>query len=201
MIKCLEFSLKYLIIVFVISIFNACSSSNETKSEDLKEYQTIYQSLKNNQSKFDIELNGKKFFTSESIFTGHLEIVHNSFTINFSDQYESNMMIHFGGYEWYKEHPVKVPIKLDNSYSSNVMIGRIKNKEEHLGEGYLMSEGLITIKAITKAKIFMLIEGKAKKYPKVDEASPSYDVKGIIVCKNPNIDYLAIDENAAFYGQ
>ena len=198
MIKHPHLLVRYLLVFLVMGIFNACSS---TKKEEEPMYQTIYQSLKDNQSKFVFKLDGSDFYNAQSIFTGHLEIVHNSFTINFSDQFDSNVMIHFGGYEWYKEHPVIVPIKLDNSYSSNVMIGRIRDKEKQLGDGYLMSEGTITIKTLTKEKIVIEIEGKAKKYPKVDATSPSFNVKGIVVCKNPTIDFLSIDEKAAFYGQ
>ncbi len=198
MIKHLSLSVKYLSAFLVLGVFNACSSSNK---EDDQMYQTIYQSLKDNQSKFVFKLDGSDFYNAESVFNGHLEIVHNSFTINFSDQFDSNVMIHFGGYEWYKEHPVVVPIKLDNSYSSNVMIGRIRDKEKQLGDGYLMSEGTITIKTLTKEKIVIEIVGKAKKYPKVDATDPSFGVKGTVVCKNPNIDFLSIDEKAAFYGQ
>ncbi len=196
-----KFSSKILMVLLVSGILSACTSSDVNSEEDLQVYQNIYQSLKTNQSRFDIKLDGKEFYQPESIFSGHLEIIHNSFTINFSDQFDSNMMIHFGGYEWYKDRPVKVKIKLDNGYSSNVMIGRIKNRAEKLGEGYLMSEGTITIKTLTKEKIVMVIDGKAKKYPKVDAIDPSYEVKGIVVCKNPNIDFLSIDEKAAFYGQ
>lgn len=196
-----KFSSKILMVLLLSGILNACTSKDINSEEDLQVYQKMYQSLKPNQSQFDIKLDGKEFYQPESIFSGHLEIVHNSFTINFSDQYDSNMMIHFGGYEWYKDRPVNVKIRLDNGYSSNVMIGRIKNKAEKLGEGYLMSEGTITIKTLTKEKIVMVIEGKAKKYPKVDEQSPSFGVKGIVVCKNPTIDFLNIDEKAAFYGQ
>lgn len=197
MIKHLFLSVKCLLVFITMGIFNACSSNKE----DEQMYQTIYQSLKDNQSKFVFKLNGSDFYNAESIFNGHLEIVHNSFTINFSDQFDSNVMIHFGGYEWYKQHPVVVPIKLDNSYSSNIMIGRIRDKVKQLGDGYLMSEGTITIKTLTKEKIVIEIVGKAKKYPKVDAASPSFDVKGVVVSKNPTIDFLSIDEKAAFYSQ
>jgi len=198
MIKYFNFSVKSLVVFFILGVFNACSS---TKKEDEQMYQTIYQSLKDNQSKFVFKLDGKDFYNSKSIFTGSLEIVHNSFSINYSDQFDSNVMIHFGGYEWYKEHPVIVPIKLDNGYLSNVMIGRIKDKAKKLGDGYLMSEGSITFRTLTKAKIIIEIVGKAKKYPKVDAESPSFDVKGFIVCKNPEIKYADIDEKATFYGQ
>ena len=196
--KCLNFSLKYLLILSIISIFNSCSSNN--KEED-KQYQTIYQSLKDGQSKFIFKMDGNDFYKTESIFTGHLEMLEGSFTMSYFDQFDSNVMIHFGGQKWYEGRPIKATIKLDNGYSSNVMFGRIVNKAEKLGAGYLMIEGLITFKVFTKEKFVIVIEGKAKKYPKVEVSDPSYEVKAIIVSKNPKFDVVDIDGKKSFYGQ
>lgn len=197
--KCLNLSLKYLILLSVIGIFNRCSSSN--KEEEDKQYQTIYQSLKDNQSKFIFKMDGNDFYKSESIFTGHLEMLEGSFTMSYFDQFDSNVMIHFGGQKWYEGRPITTSIKLDNGYSSNVMFGQITNKVEKLGAGYLMSEGSITFKVFTKEKFVIVIEGKAKKYPKVGATDPSFDVKAIIVSKNPKFDVVDIDGKKSFYGQ
>lgn len=199
MIKGLNFSLKYLMLLSIIGIFNNCSSN--TKEEDDKQYQTIYQSLKDNQTKFVVKLDGNDFYSSESIFTGHLEMLLGSFTMSYFDQFDSNVMIHFGGQKWYEARPINSPIKLDNGFSSNVMLGKIINKEEKLGAGYLMSEGIITFKVFTKEKFVIVIEGKAKKYPKVTASDPSYEVKAIIVSKNPKFDVVDIDGKKSFYGQ
>ena len=196
--KCLDFSLKYLIMLIIVGVFNSCSSNN--KEED-KQYQTIYQSLKDGQSKFIFKMDGNDFYKTESIFTGHLEMLEGSFTMSYFDQFDSNVMIHFGGQKWYEGRPIKATIKLDNGYSSNVMFGRITNKVEKLGEGYLMSEGLITFKVFTKEKFVVVIEGKAKKYPKVEVSDPSFEVKATIVCKNPKFDVVDIDGKKSFYGQ
>ena len=197
--KCLNLSLKYLILLSVIGIFNRCSSSN--KEEEDKQYQTIYQSLKDNQSKFIFKMDGNDFYKSESIFTGHLEMLEGSFTMSYFDQFDSNVMIHFGGQKWYEGRPITTSIKLDNGYSSNVMFGQIINKAEKLGAGYLMSEGSIIFKVFTKEKFVIVIEGKAKKYPKVEATDPSFDVKAIIVSKNPKFDVVDIDGKKSFYGQ
>lgn len=196
--KCLNFSLKYLIILITISVFNSCSSIN---NEEDKQYQTIYQSLKDGQSKFIFKMDGNDFYKTESIFAGHLEMLEGSFTMSYFDQFDSNVMIHFGGQKWYEGRPIKATIKLDNGYSSNVMFGRITNKAEKLGAGYLMSEGLITFKIFTKEKFVIVIVGKAKKYPKVEVSDPSYEVKATIVCKNPKFDVVDIDGKKSFYGQ
>jgi hypothetical protein len=185
--------------ISIIGILNSCSSSN--KQEQDRQYQTIYQSLKDNQTKFVVKLDGKDFYSSESIFTGHLEMLLGSFTMSYFDQFDSNVMLHFGGEKWYEARPINSPIKLDNGYSSNVMLGKITNKEEKLGAGYLMSEGTITFKVFTKEKFVIVIEGRAKKYPKVEPTDISYDVKALIVSKNPKFDVVDIDGKASFYGQ
>lgn len=197
--KYLNFSLKYLILVSIVGIFNSCSSNN--KEEDDKQYQTIYQSLKDNQSKFVFKMDGNDFYKAESIFTGHLEMLEGSFTMSYFDQFDSNVMIHFGGQKWYEGRPITTSIKLDNGYSSNVMFGQIINKDEKLGAGYLMTEGTITFKVFTKEKFVIVIEGKAKKYPKVETTDPSFNVKAMIVSKNPKFDVVDIDAKKSFYGQ
>ena len=196
--KCLNFSIRYLIMLSIIGVFNSCSSNNE---EDDKQYQTIYQSLKDNQTKFVVKLDGKDFYNAESIFAGHLEMLLGSFTMSYFDQFDSNVMIHFGSQKWYEGRPITTTIKLDNGFSSNVMLGKITNKEEKLGAGYLMSEGSITFKVFTKEKFVIVIEGKAKKYPKTEASDPSFDIKAIIVSKNPKFDAVDIDGKVSFYGQ
>ena len=163
--------------------------------------QEIYNSLKDNQSKFIFKVEGKDFYRPESIFSGHLEIVEKSFTINFFDQFDSNVMIHFGGDKWYANRPIRVPLKLINNYSSTIMFGRIKDKAKRLGIGYLMSDGFLSIAALSKEKIIIKIEGKAKKYPEVDEDDPEYDVQAFLVCKKPNIDFLDVNEKEAFFSK
>ena len=189
---------KYLTIFIGMGIFNGCSSNNE---DDVLEYQNIYKSLNDNQSRISFKIDDNDFYKSESIFKGHLEMLTGSFTMSYFDQFDSNVMIHFGGQNWNTARPIKSSIKLDNGYSSNVMFGKIINKEEKVGAGYLMYEGLITFKVFTKEKIIIVINGKARKYPKTDEGSPSFDVKASIVCKNPNFDVVDINTKESFYGQ
>ena len=193
--------LRYTIILITLGILNSCSSDSSIDLEEAKQYQTIYQSLKDNQSKFIFQLDGNQFYKPESIFTGQLQMLLGTFTMNYFDQYGSNVMIHFGGQKWYEGRPIKTSVKLDNGYSSNVMFGKIINKEEKIGAGYLMHAGLITFKVFTKEKMIIVIEGKAKKYPRVDKESPSFDVKATIVCKNPSFDVVDIDGKKSFYGQ
>jgi len=193
MIQYFKLSFNSLLVLFIFCFVSACSTDRHE--------QEIYNSLKDNQSKFIFKVEGKDFYRPESIFSGHLEIVEKSFTINFFDQFDSNVMIHFGGDKWYANRPIRVPLKLINNYSSTIMFGRIKDKAKRLGIGYLMSDGFLSITALSKEKIIIKIEGKAKKYPEVDEDDPEYDVQAFLVCKKPNIDFLDVNEKEAFFSK
>lgn len=193
-------SIRYFAFFIAVAFFNGCSSDSAIDAQEAKQYQEIYQSLKDKQSKVIVKLDGKDFYNAESIFTGHLEMFPGSFTMSYFDQFQSNVMLHFGGKEWYKARPIKTLIKLDNGYSSNVMIGKIIDKEKQVGAGYLMNEGTMTFKVFTKEKFIIVIEGKAKKYPRVEENAPSFEVKATIICKNPSLDVMGIDGKESFYG-
>jgi hypothetical protein len=189
-------SFRYLLFSLFFALFLGCTSEVSEHDDEI-----IYKNLKDNQAKFIFKLNGDDFYTSESIFDGHLEIYPTTFSLGSFDQFGSNVMIHFGGNDIYKNKPMKIPVRLENGHTSPVMFGRIKDKKNNLGDGYLMSEGFITFKAFSKEKIVMRIEGKAKKYPKTYLNDKSFDVSALIVCKKPKIGYIDIDEKAAFYGQ
>lgn len=189
--KYLKVSFNYIVLLIAFAFINSCTTD--------KHEQEIYDALKNNESKFIFKLEGKDFYPAQSNFSGHLEILEKSFTISYFDQFDSNVMIHFGGDKWYVDRPIRVPIKLINNYTSTLMFGRIKDKEKRLGEGYLMSEGFITFKTLTKDKIIIQMDGKAKKYPQVNPEDKDYKVQALIVCKKPKIDFLEINEKEAFY--
>jgi hypothetical protein len=191
-----NFPFRYLLLTVFVAFFLGCSSEIPDK-----EVEIIYKNLKDNQAKFIFKLNGDNFYAPESIFDGHLEIYPTTFSLGSFDQFGSNVMIHFGGKDIYKNKPMKIPLRLENGHTSPVMFGRIKDKKNNLGDGYLMSEGFITFKAFSKEKIVMRIEGKAKKYPKTYLNDKSFNVSALIICKKPKIGYIDIDEKAVFYGQ
>lgn len=187
---------RYLLSILFVALFLGCKSETPDKEDE-----NIFKNLKDNQAKFMFKLDGEDFYKTESIFDGHLELYPTTFSLGSFDQFESNVMIHFGGNDIFKSRPMKIPLRIENGHTSQVMFGRIRDKKNNLGDGYLMSEGFITFKTFSKEKIVMSIEGKAKKYPKTYPSDKSYDVSALIVCKKPVIGYIDIDEKSAFYGQ
>ena len=186
--------LKCYLFVMVIGLSSGCSSEVDNDQDE-----QIFNTLKDNQAKFILKLNGNDFYKSESVFDSHLELYKTTFSLGCFDQFESNVLIHFYGPNIYGGRPMKIPIILENDHTSTIMFGRMKDKQNNLGEGYLMSEGFITFKAFSREKMVMKIQGKAKKYPKTKETDPSFEVSALFVCKKPEIGYVDIDEKKVFY--
>ena len=186
--------LKCFLLIIVIGLSSGCSSDVDNDQDE-----QIFNTLKDNQAKFIFKLDGKDFYKSENIFDSHLELYKTTFSLGCFDQFESNVLIHFFGPNIYSGRPIKVPIILENDHTSTIMFGKIKDKAQNLGEGYLMSEGFITFKALSREKVVMKIEGKAKKYPKTKETDPTFEVSALFVCKKPEMGYIDIDEKKVFY--
>lgn len=186
--------LKYCLLGMVVGLSCGCSSDVDNDQDE-----QIFNSLKDNQAKFNFKLDGNDFYKTESIFDSHVELYKTTFSLGCFDQFQSNVLIHFYGPNIYGGRPIRIPIILENDHTSTVMFGKIKDKLNNLGEGYLMSEGFITFKALSREKVIMKIEGKAKKYPKTKETDPTFEVSALFICKKPEIGYIDIDEKKVFY--
>ena len=186
--------LKIYLFVIILGLFSGCSPDVDNDQDE-----QILSTLKDNQAKFIFKLDGNNFYKSESIFDSHLELYKTTLSLGCFDQFESNVLVHFYGPNIYSGRPMKIPIILESDHTSTIMFGRIKDKAQNLGEGYLMSEGFITFKAFSREKVIMKIEGKAKKYPKTKDNDPTFEVSALYVCKKPEVGYIDIDEKKTFY--
>ena len=183
-----------LLSILLTSLFLGCKSEIPNDEDEV-----ILKKLKDNEAKFIFKLDGNDFYKTESIFDGNLQLYPTTFALASFDQFDSNVMIHLSGNDIFKYKPIKIPLNIENGHTSPVMFGRMKDKQNNLGEGYLMSEGFITFKALSRERIIMKIEGKAKKYPRTKDTDPSFEVSALIVCKKPKVGYADIDEKKTFY--
>jgi hypothetical protein len=93
---------QFFFIIGILLLVSGCTISDKFKADE------VYNQLKDDQAKIILKVKGSNFYKQESIFHGHLEIVEKSFTINYFDQFDSNVMIHFGADKWYEEKPLKL---------------------------------------------------------------------------------------------
>lgn len=159
----------------------------------------VYSSLKPGQGKVSIQLDNNAFYPAESLFSGQVDVFDTFFRLNLSDQFESNIIVSFSGDGWYKTKPIKQPVFIDNQVVASVMIGRLTDKINRRGEGFLMTDGEITIEALSDTKLVLRLTGKVGKYAFQRTPSKWNTVTGLIVIKDPKLRFRDITRKDVFF--
>ncbi|MCU0323660.1 MAG: hypothetical protein MUF45_00195 [Spirosomaceae bacterium] len=170
---------RNIIITLICTTLLACDSSVNTEA--------VLASLKEREGKILIKIDGKEYYPKSSIFKGELTVLDGFFRTSLFDQFESNVVIAFGGEKWYETKPIKKQVFIDNQVAASVMIGKLINKEKQLGEGFLMTEGEITVMSISEEKFIMRFEGKLGKFDVQREPEKWNVVEGWVIIKKPSI--------------
>lgn len=183
--------LKNILIILICSAFFACDSGVNTDE--------VLKSLKSGEGKILIKIDGKEYYPKESIFKGELTVLEGFFRTSLFDQFESNVVIAFGGDKWYANKPIKKQVFIDNQVAASVMIGKLINKEKQLGEGFLMTEGEITVMSLSEEKFVMRFDGKLGKYDVQREPEKWNIVEGWIIIKNPKITLQGLKSEEVYF--
>lgn len=182
------------LIVLNILLLFACSSDNTNKEKIDK----IYSALQENEAMILLKINGKEFYSAQSIFKGGIQISDNLFSMTLVDQNGGRTIINFGGDKWYLQRPIKKEVFVNEQGGASIKIGKIIDHEKMIGEGYLMAEGNIVSEAFSDKKMVFRIKGKAGKYSDFQQPDKFVPVEGLIVYKTPEINYGSITEKEVF---
>jgi hypothetical protein len=174
----------FLLLFFSQLIFWGCKNNLPADIEKQ------YLQMKDKQTKFILHINNNSFYEVDAIFSGHLEAKNNYFVMNFHNQYGGNYILNLSGENWYNEKYIDG--RLAGAAASNLMIGKVINKQENIGAGYLMDSGKIEPITVSKAKLIFKVSGSLKKYPKVAETDSSYNFEGYIISKSPEYSEYSI---------
>lgn len=184
------------IIVIIFSIFYSCSSPQKTDKTNIDK---IYNSLKDGQTKAIIKIDGKEFYPKESIFSCDIIADNTFFRANLFDQFESNIVLNFGTERWHATKPYVLKLQKDQQIEGGIMIGRIADKEKRTGEGYLMTEGEITLEAFSKDKCVVIVNGKVGKFEAQLTPEKWHDVEAIIISKKPKTTLVNLKEEGLYF--
>lgn len=172
--------------------FEACMPS-----ENIDE---IYNQLNDNQAKVIYKIDGKEFYPSQSIFLGEVNVSDQLLSVTLVDQFQDQTIISFGGDKWYSRLPSRKEIFADNQVNAGVKMGKLVDREKMVGEGYMMSEGSVTLIELTEDKIIMKIYGKVGKYSDFQQPSEYYKVEGTVVFRKPLFRLGNVTEKDLFSG-
>jgi hypothetical protein len=182
---------KYLF-YFISLLIIACTGNKDNSDE-------VLQSLKDQQSKAIIKINGEDFYSAESIFKGNIQVYDNSFRINLNDQFDSNVIFSIAIDKWYEQKPVTKQIIIENQAIGSLMVGKIKDKVQHTGEGYLMTRGEMKMETFSDEKCIIHFEGKISKYEFLQDSTKWNNFEGTIIMKKPEVVLQNITKDKVYY--
>ncbi len=173
--------IKYLIALLCATLLFSCTSSNNSEIGDIN---TTLASLKDNQAKIELEIDGKPFYADTSVFQGGGYVDARGIKISLKDQSMGNVIVSLEGNNW-------IDFKGGYPTSSTMgsfLMGKINNTTQNRGEGYVLYDGFFEIKYVSKDAFVVYIKGNLKK-PFGDD--PLSSVEGNIIWKKPDYNIEA----------
>ena len=180
-----------LFLAFFVSNCRSQDSSDQAADE-------LFQTLKDNEAKIVMSIDGKEFYLKESVFTGQVLMSDNMMNVTLTDQFEGKTIINLGGEKWFAAKPITKAITANGAVETNIKMGKIVDKINMIGEGYMMAEGEITATAFTKDKMIFRIKGKVGKYSDFQQPDKYLPAEGFIVYKKPAVSLGNITEKEVF---
>ncbi len=177
--------------MLIFVLFNSCRLKKDYKKE--------FELLRPGEARISVKIDNQSFYPEESIFKGEISIFDTFFRLNVFDQFESNVVISFGGQNWYKEKPVRKEVFIDNQVAASVLIGKLQQDDHTKGIGYLMTEGEITVEALSEEKMIMHLKGKVGRYEVQREPEKWNEMEATILYKKPDMKIQATNKKDIFY--
>lgn len=174
-----------------ILFFSACTTKPDAD--------TVYASLKDGEAKIIVSMDGDDFYPDDSRFKGEVTISPNTIHMNLFDQYESNVMLSLGDEALFAVKPIKRAIVVDQPSAGSVMIGRVKDKVKRTGDGFLMTEGEMTVESLSDEKIVVRLSGKTGNFNTMRDQKTWKSLEGLLVYKRPKIMMRGDSTKALLY--
>lgn len=184
---------RWLLVFFTFFVLSCSSKESSDQAAD-----QVFESLKENEAKIVVTIAGKEFYPKESVFSGQALISDNMLSLTLTDQFEGKTIINLGGEKWYAAKPIKKTIGANGPIETSIKMGKIIDKEQMIGEGYMMAEGEITATEFSKDKMVFRIKGKVGKYSDFQQPDKYIPAEGFIVYKKPSVSLGNITEKEAF---
>jgi hypothetical protein len=163
-----------------------------------QEVNQVLKELNGNQAKVIVDIDGRKFYPDSSVFTGQLLLTDQMLSLALTDQFEGKTMLSIGGEKWFEQKPISRQILKNDAFNASLKLGKLVDAKNMIGEGYMMTEGRIEAVVFERDKIVFAISGKAGKYSDFQKPEKYLPLKGLIVYKQPAINWSNVSEVEVF---
>lgn len=181
-------SIRYLFFAF---LFSACTRKPDGK--------VTFDALKDGEAHIDVRMDGEAFYPVDSRFRGEVTVAPNRLRLNLTDQFESNVIITLDKQGLYDQRPIRVPITIDNQVAGSVMIGRVRDKVNRTGDGFLMTDGTLTIDSLSERRVQIRIDGRVGNFTTMHNRGTWKRLEGLLVYRKPPINVPADEAKSLLY--
>lgn len=169
--------------LFLLGLLLSFIACQDTPSAD-----DFFAQLKDGEAHFAIQLDGQPFYPDNSRFKGEVTAATDRFRLNITDQYESNVIVTLDTQGLFDKKPVQRTIDIQHQTAGSVLIGRIQDKARRTGEGWLMTEGTLTIEALSDERLVIRLNGKASNFNTLQNRDSYRPLTGLLVYRRPTIN-------------
>lgn len=167
-------------------------------SQDDVDFEKVIKNLKDHQAKVLVQIDGKEFYEDDRLFSGSVMVASTSIRANLYDAYRSNVIASVMMNDWYKLKIKKYQVKAGETTNVNVLIGKITDSTQNKGIGYLFMNGECEIVECSKNRLVFKFEGLTSEYMKMSSPDQWQKIKGFIVIKKPDYQFMGLDEKSFF---
>ena len=186
----------FFFITLLLGLFLVGCNESKISEEEISKQLLL---MKDNQAKANFEVNDTLFYASNSIFTGEIDVTAQKIFTELKDQYDSHIVLNLPIVNGFKNTTFNVEKGSINEFNSNLMIGKIIDKKENLGDGNLFTAGVIKINEISVERLVIEIDGKVGRYYSgIGNPKLWKNFKGILIIKKPNYKFIDITEKEVF---
>ncbi|TLU98872.1 hypothetical protein [Dyadobacter luticola] len=189
---------RFTVILILLAMFDCLCQACTSKESTDEQTETILKSLKDNQARILVKIDGKEFYLAQSVFSGQTLFTPDVLNVTLTDQFEGKTILNIAKEKWYATGHVGDDISTDGRTASNLKMGKIIDREKMIGEGYMMTEGKIEAVRFAKNSMIFKLTGKVGKYSDFQQPDKYVPFEGTIIYKKPAVSLVNITENEVF---
>ncbi|MGG7660986.1 hypothetical protein [Dyadobacter sp. BHUBP1] len=180
------------LICLLAAIGAGCKNAAADQAEE------YFGSLNDNQAKALLTIGGKPFYPGQSVFTCQMLASSNVLSLTLTDQFDGRTMISIVKNEWYAKQPVEATIKAEGQGAASLKFGKLTDRQKLIGEGYMMTNGTISLVTLDREKMIFEIKGEAGPYSDFQAPDKLLPLEGIVICKRPAVSFGDVSEKEVF---
>ncbi|MEZ4901359.1 MAG: hypothetical protein R2822_06140 [Spirosomataceae bacterium] len=176
----------YLLLIGTILTI-ACTNNEKINMTALTQKAAI---LANGDAAVQMHINHQDFYTSNLPFNTQVRVLPQSFKASLMDSTKGNIELEFIKNDWFKNNPISFSLTnttLGQPAADQVifMVGKLVSSAAQIGEGYILTEGKVTLSELSKKRIVIEVEGNLNKPGDATVPENYIPIVGAIVIKNP----------------